>query len=435
MLRLVRRLLIQLLSAAEEPPDTPLPDDPSAVLLVLLGSTDLLGLILNHAGENSAPCLACVCRTGRRAVAAKRREWLHQLPMSSSSAQFIDPPWCWNDATRPPPSDAMMYVAGVRAGVVAVVEQLSRRVGIHHLDALTGTNAPPRYVPWDFACPYEVACFDECLYIVDVVSESAWSCASVVVKYSIRQHRVVATSNDEAEYAGSFKGFGVAIAPPCECDRRTLCFASNREAGTIHVYDAADLSLLHTIGEGDGGALGRMDDPCGLTFDDGKLYVCDRSNARLLLFSRDGVCLRAIGGRGTEGLYYSHPGKRAMANGRSSGRGRGGEKARGGWAKGSPAGSFLGPCGVCVAHGCVFVIDSMGVRSKTLQVLSQQYESSRLYLRLPKDSQGSSLRNIGVGVTEEGLYVSGKVEVMCTDEGTLRMARLTSPTKPVTVRC
>ena len=83
--------------------------------------------------------------------------------------------------------------------------------------------------------------------------------------------------------------------------------ASDRE-GNVYITSASDHSIAKfnkegtrlAIMESQGSNLGDLTHPCGLAIIDGEVYVCDRNNCRVQVFSKDLIPLRTFGCHGVE---------------------------------------------------------------------------------------------------------------------------------------
>lgn len=383
MQRLLRRLSRAFVRerGAEEFPDTPLPDDATVVHNVLLADPDMLCLLMEILGEGSMLCrLAGTCRTFRKQVLRTRRLWKHALPFDAATFS----------PDRRGAGAFCHFLAGLdpaTSNELAVSDSLDGRVFILRAPAGTAQHqsSSSSTAPYAVSTPFELASDGTHLYVADNQQ------ARVIKLRLAAGHLTVVRHSDDHDDATALDGtklsdpFGVAIAPAAAsshadagrrasresavaamADRSTV-FVTDRANDRVCVFDASDLRPCFAFG---GSGASALSDPCGCTFSDGVLYVCDRDNGRLQLFDRYGRPLRAIG-------------RPASARGPNG------------------PGTFLGPCGVECARGFLFVIDSKGVRGKVVQVFSSRYESPRLWIRLR-----DAVRLVGVGATKEGLFVS-----------------------------
>jgi hypothetical protein len=345
--------------------------------LVLLGNADLLGIVVDHLGEGTAAAsVAAVCRTARRTVAAKRQEWRRATPIAFCGTG-VDGAAFKRD--RRTVGLFCHFVAGVDASRSPAFVVSDSMEGGLHLVRRNGITP----LPCEVKSPFQVASDGSALYIADNGAGRLLKCTP--------GGKVLAASDDHT--AEPLHGrplsdpFGVALAPAPATARfggaSRVCFVTDRDAARCCAFDACDLRPLFAFGR-PGSGLGELDDPCGCAYHDGVLYVCDRANARLVVFDVHGRPLRTIGG----------PCAGALCRG---------------------PGRFLGPSGVACARGHIFVVDSMGVRGKVLQVLSARYESARLWIKMPYTT-----RLVGVGATADAIHVC---DMRSGAEGVLYSAR------------
>ena len=286
------------------------------------------------------------------------------------------------------------FVAGVDGDDGSTIAVSSSKDATVHLLRAGCPKPSPLRLPAhaQLRSPFDMASDGAHLYIAD-------NGARRVLKVSLDGSGRLAARSDEHRDASALGGrplgdpFGVAVAPaePPHAPH-ALCFVSDRAANRVCALDAASLRPLYAFcgarpacssADGDASAAPTalaagapraaterfgLSDPCGLAFAAGCLYVCDRDNGRLVVFDRTGVPLRTVGCAAT--LRCGGPG------------------------------TFLGPCGVAVAWGHLFVIDSMGARGKVLQVLSAAHGAPRRWLALPH-----AVRLVGVGSSRDALYV------------------------------
>ena len=330
------------------------PIDADNVLVVLLGMhEDLLPIVIDHLGEGAwLGLFAGTCRTFRRAAQIKRQQW-KQLTLEFHREWRSGNKFCHFVCGDNKNTSAALLVSDSRNG------QIYASSSVEPLEVL---KAPP-------CTPYAIASDGTHVYVADQFGKR-------VIKAARDDAKKLLSAASDCIGAPLDDPFGVAFAP-ATATSAALCFVSDRAQGRICAFDAATLTPLFAFGN-DSESWACLDDPCGICFEKQRLYVADRGNARLVVFDRSGRPLRAIGG----------PSKPAK-NGKHGLNG---------------PGTFLGPCGVLCHLGQLFVIDSMGVRGKVVQVFDAEKESPRLWIRLP-----TATRLVGIGCTNEALYVCDMV--------------------------
>lgn len=169
-------------------------------------------------------------------------------------------------------------------------------------------------------------------------------------------------------------------------------FVVDRANARVCAFDASQLQPLFAFGRRGRGP-GKLDDPWGCAAHRDVFFVADRGNSRIVSFDVCGRPLRAIGAwrwglAPVDGLAI------ASSLGECN-------PQYGVTLTDTPAGSFLGPSGVAVAAGQLFVVDSMGVRGRVLQALAVDAgHAPRQWLRVP-----GVTRLIGVGATRDAVFV------------------------------
>jgi len=326
------------------------PDDAPASQVVLLAMPELVSAIVSQTGLSQTTCeMAVVCRLWRRVIRSEHRRWETFLTFTP------------HGKTGGPPTEAFglssHFPLGLPDNQILVSNTLDGC--LHLVSAINGREI--RRLKGGLVDPYCTACDGNAIFVADNGSDA-------LIKLLLKDGTQLASSAGKLLHAFDDvplgKTFGVALEPEHEAVGTRRVFASDRSNDRICVFDSECLEPLFAFGKS-GEGFGELRDPCAMTVYNRKLFVCDRHNSRVHVFSYDGEPIATIGRPRQFG-----------------------------------PGTFLGPSGIACSRGMLIVIDSMGVRSKTVQVISAENYSPRQWLQIPGTS-----RLVGVGVTEEHCYV------------------------------
>ena len=154
---------------------------------------------------------------------------------------------------------------------------------------------------------------------ISIFSANRWELSSFTLNFSITcigvdsQGNTYACCRDRVLKISSYDG-KVAMDVQVRVFKNPSSIAVHPHTGKLYVADEdgdcvwiLDMTCLSVIGEC-GSENGQFNSPCGVTFDSsGNLYVADRGNHRIQVFTKDDKYLRQFGKEGEEGGELSGP--------------------------------------------------------------------------------------------------------------------------------
>ncbi|KAL1514980.1 hypothetical protein AB1Y20_004055 [Prymnesium parvum] len=267
----------------------------------VLGSLDLLLLLMDHMNAVSISDAARVSRAWREAAAIKENQWRILKPSHTISPADGESHSLYSEFVATLPE-----VCG-HATRLIVSDTHNNRLQCLDRDGLQKARYGRHgFMPGCFSKPRGLVCDDVGVFVVDsgnrrvqklpLPKDGDWSGEPLAVS--------IGTGGE------ALRGpMGIAL------DRERV-FVSDTYNHRIVAYDRHTLAFLFAFGRR-GARPGEFNCPCGIAAHEKRLYIADNGNSRVQVFSVDGVFLHVLGAKlGASAVLFKAPYGVAVAAGR-----------------------------------------------------------------------------------------------------------------------